>query len=116
MAKFKDSAWLTSFLSAGEFCFEWDTGNSTKNERKHAVLVNEIEETFNLLPLIPIGEQTSPTSNEARFALMGKTKRNRKLFVVFTMRARIIRVISARPLSRSERRFYEKVEQEIFKN
>ena len=45
--------------------------------------------------------------SEIRFAALGKTYGSRLLTVVFTLRARKIRVISARPMSRSERKLYE---------
>ena len=45
---------------------------------------------------------------EVRYAALGKTYGSRLLTVVFTVRSKRIRVISARPMSRREREFYEK--------
>ena len=85
--------------------FEWDEGNSGKNEKKHGVTDREAEEIFFNKPLV-IGR--SPRGEpEVRYAALGKTYGSRLLAVVFTIRSRKIRVISARPMSRREREFYE---------
>jgi len=48
---------------------------------------------------------------EDRYYVLGKTDNERLLFVVFTIRSNKIRVISARDMSRKERRlFYEQIE------
>jgi uncharacterized DUF497 family protein len=44
-----------------------------------------------------------------RFYLLGQTDAARLLFVVFTLRGTLIRVISARDMSRKERKVYEKL-------
>ncbi len=85
--------------------FEWDEGNSRKNEQKHGVTDREAEEIFFNKPLV-IGR--SPKGEpEIRYAALGKTYGSRLLAVVFTIRSKRIRVISARPMSRREREFYE---------
>jgi uncharacterized DUF497 family protein len=85
--------------------FDWDKGNSGKNETKHGLTDREAEEIFFGQPLLvsrsPKGEP------EVRYAALGKSYGSRLLTVVFTIRARRIRVISARPMSRTERKFYE---------
>lgn len=43
---------------------------------------------------------------ELRFFLLGQTDAGRLLFVAFTLRATLIRIISARDMSRKERRVY----------
>jgi uncharacterized DUF497 family protein len=43
---------------------------------------------------------------ERRWRALGLTDRDRHLFVVFTVRGDLIRVISARLMTRRERRFY----------
>jgi uncharacterized DUF497 family protein len=47
---------------------------------------------------------------EKRYALLGKTQKDRKLAIVFSVRKNKIRVISARAMSRKERGIYEKTE------
>jgi hypothetical protein len=86
--------------------FEWDDGNSGKNEKKHGVTDREAEEIFFNKPLI-IGRSLQGEP-EIRYAALGKTYGSRLLAVVFTIRSRRIRVISARPMSKKERTLYEK--------
>jgi uncharacterized DUF497 family protein len=86
--------------------FEWDKGNSAKNEAKHGVTDRECEEIFFSKPLV--GARSSKGGKEIRYVALGKTYGSRLLTVVFTTRANRIRVISARPMSRNERRVYEK--------
>jgi uncharacterized DUF497 family protein len=45
---------------------------------------------------------------EERFILLGKTTQEKLLFIVFTIRAEKIRIISARVANRKEVVFYEK--------
>lgn len=85
--------------------FEWDKGNSGKNERKHGVTDREAEEVFFNQPLIVA--RSSKGGDEVRYAGLGKTYGSRLLAVIFTVRANRIRVISARPMSRAERKLYE---------
>jgi uncharacterized DUF497 family protein len=44
--------------------------------------------------------------------LLGRTDADRQLFVAFTIRGSQVRMISARPMSRSERRCYAKAIEE----
>jgi hypothetical protein len=43
---------------------------------------------------------------EQRFFVLGLSDARRELAIVFTTRGKLIRVISARPMSRRERRVY----------
>ena len=89
--------------------FQWDQGNSEKNWLKHGVTRGEIEETFLNRPLILVlGDQRSEVT--ASYYGLGRTDSGRLLFVVFTIRGDLIRVISARPMSRQERRTYQDAE------
>jgi uncharacterized DUF497 family protein len=88
---------------------EWDDFNIGKNVQKHNVTPNETEQIFFNKPLIvKIDEKHS--QNETRYYALGKTDIGRKLFVVFTVRGELIRVISARAMSKKERMIYEKEE------
>jgi uncharacterized DUF497 family protein len=90
---------------AGIKGFDWDDGNSHKNEPKHGVTDREAEEVFFNEPL---NVTRSPKGgSETRYAALGKTYGSRLLAVIFTLRANKIRVISARPMSRTERKLYE---------
>jgi uncharacterized DUF497 family protein len=85
--------------------FQWDAGNSGKNEKKHGVTDRESEEIFFNKPLVIA--RSAKGSPEVRYAALGKTYGSRLLAVVFTIRTNKIRIISARPMSRNERKFYE---------
>ena len=87
--------------------FDWDDGNATKNWERHRVSSSECEEVFFLAPLVMAQPDTKPPGPERRFLTLGQTGRGRRLFLVFTVRRDLIRVISARPMSRRERRAYE---------
>ena len=85
--------------------FEWDEGNSGKNEKKHGITDREAEEIFFNKPLI-IGRSLKGEA-EVRYAALGKTYGSRLLAAVFTIRSKRIRVISARPMSKKEKKVYE---------
>lgn len=108
MAKFRFIQWLVEWiLLQNQFQFEWDQGNQSKSYVKHKVTTEEIEELFMLNEAIrTLGAQTSPIVSEPRFGLLGITKKGRHLFVCFTLRGAGIRVISAREMSKKERKLY----------
>lgn len=60
-------------------------------------------------PLI-VAADISHSEQEDRFYALGRTDANRLLFVVFTIRKDMIRVISARDMSDKERRAYKQHE------
>ena len=55
--------------------------------------------------MVAEGEQRAEFTR--RYYALGQTDARRLLFIVFTIRDDLIRVISARPMSRRERRVYE---------
>jgi uncharacterized DUF497 family protein len=86
--------------------FQWDDGNAEKNWVKHQVSRGETEQVFFNRPLVVVeGEQRAEST--LRYYALGQTDARRLLFIVFTMRDDLIRVISARPMSRQERRVYD---------
>lgn len=85
--------------------FQWDEGNSRKNWTKHRVSNGEAEQVFFNQPLV-VGDDDQRWGAEARFYALGQTNRRRPLFVVFTLRSELIRVISARAMTRREREVY----------
>jgi uncharacterized protein len=93
-------------LLASATGFEWDAGNDTKNWSKHQVSRAESEQVFFNVPLV-VAKDAGHSYREARFFVLGQTDAGRRLFVVFTLRASLIRVISARDMSRKERAVYE---------
>jgi uncharacterized DUF497 family protein len=86
--------------------FEWDEGNREKNWIRHQVSVPECEQVFFNTPLL-VAEDEQHSSIEPRYYVLGQTNAGRKLFVVVTVRGELIRVISARNMSRRERKEYE---------
>ena len=97
---------LTELLANVEG-FQWDAGNSGKSLERHKVTQNEAEEAFFNRPVV-VAEDSRHSVSEQRFALHGVTKNARALTVIFTIRGTLVRVISARDMSRKERREYEK--------
>lgn len=87
--------------------FEWDKGNKNKNWKKHTVTDKECEEVFTD-HYLKIAKDVFHSKQEPRFILIGKTERERILYLVFTIRSEKIRVISARDLNKKERKLYEK--------
>lgn len=86
--------------------FEWDRGNRDKNWRAHRVTPEECEEAF-YDPQKRVLHDVLHSGHEERYLLIGATKQRRLLFIVFTVRDRKLRVISARDLNRKERSLYE---------
>ena len=85
--------------------FDWDEGNLYKNREKHQVKREECEQTFFNIPVI-VYDDVKHSKNEKRWYLLGRTDLNRFLFMVFTIRNNLIRVISARDMSKKERKIY----------
>lgn len=89
--------------------FNWDDGNSEKNWILHHVRRNECEQLFFNEPLV-IAVDEKHSQFEKRWYLLGSTDSKRLLFIVFTIRGNLIRVISARDMNKNERKiFYEQV-------
>lgn len=86
--------------------FGWDKHNSEKIWLKHKVSPPESEQIFFNLPLI-VADAVKHSGKENRFYVLGHTDTNRLLFVVFTVRGKNIRIISARNMSRKERKVYQ---------
>lgn len=85
--------------------FQWDEGNRDKNWYLHQVSNSECEELFFNLPLI-IAHDTKHSQTEQRYYALGQTAANRWLFIAFTIRDELIRVISARDMNQKESRKY----------
>jgi len=85
--------------------FDWDTGNLEKNWLSHQVTPAECEQVFFNRPLIAADDLRHST-HERRYYVLGQTDASRLLFVVFTLRGALIRVISARDMNRNERKVF----------
>lgn len=86
--------------------FQWDKGNRAKNAEKHDVTSDECEQIFFNEPLT-IFKDKSHSQAEERYRALGITNNGRMLFIVFTTRENLIRVISARDQDKQERQEYE---------
>ena len=84
--------------------FQWDEGNSEKSWLQHQVTQAEAEQVFFNRPVVALAA-AGPVAKQRFFAL-GRTDSARELAIVFTIRGKLARVISARPMSRRERRVY----------
>ena len=87
--------------------FEWDDGNRDKNWRKHRVTDSECEQVFFNEPLLVLEDVVHSRLEQRSYAL-GQTDAGRLLFVVFTIRDELVRVISARDMTRRETRGYQR--------
>lgn len=86
--------------------FQWDKGNINKN-KKHNIDDKEAEEPFFDKRKI-IYKDRFHSEKEERFILVGKTRKEKLLYLVFTKRGEKIRLISARNINRKEVYLYEK--------
>lgn len=86
--------------------FDWDDGNLLKNWDKHGVSASECEQVFFNQPLV-ISPDAVHSRNETRFYTLGKSDSGKQLFIVFTVRNNLIRIISARDMNRKERGAYK---------
>ncbi len=85
--------------------FQWDAGNAIKNEERHDVAQTECEQVFFNQPLI-VKRDSEHSGLESRYFALGQTDAGRCLFVAFAVRQRLIRVISARNMTRAENERY----------
>jgi uncharacterized DUF497 family protein len=91
---------------SGSTGFHWDAGNADKNWDLHQVSQAECEQVFFNRPIL-VGPDEKHSQGEPRYAALGQTNAGRWLAVIFTVRGSLLRIISARDMSRRERRVYE---------
>ena len=91
--------------------FDWDEGNSLKSPEKHNLSQREAGQIF-LDPRLLVFTDATHSDDEPRYHAYGSPTAGRLLQVSFTLRqnAALIRVISARSMSRKERSRYEQEE------
>ncbi len=94
---------LSLFLSKLEE-FEWDKGN-LDHIKKHNFEYKECEQIFYSKPLL-ISKDKSHSQIEIRYKVLGRTKKGRQSLIIFTLRERGVRVISARDQNKNERKVY----------
>lgn len=86
--------------------FEWDFGNVSHLWEQHQVRPFESEEAVKDLNSI-INPDDLHSQKEVRFAVIGKTRKHKMLFLVFTIRNGHIRILHARDAKRKEVKLYE---------
>ncbi len=82
--------------------FDWDAGN-VGHILRHGVMPAEVEEAANGQNVV-VPART--TSGEARWRLYGKTAAGRYLAIVFTIRERRFRAVTAHDMNIRERKLY----------
>jgi uncharacterized DUF497 family protein len=86
--------------------FKWDPQKAAKNLRKHKVSFKEAATVFSD-PLSATVPDPDHSEEEDRYIIVGMSNRFRQLIVSFAEEDDCIRIISARELTRAERKAYE---------
>lgn len=86
--------------------FEWDPAKAAANLLQHGVSFEEAVTVFQD-PLAKVHDDPDHSAAERRDIIVGHSVQGQLLLVSFTDRGSNIRVISARPVTRHERRDYE---------
>ena len=90
--------------------FDWDEANTFKNWERHRITPEEAEDVFFHEPLVVRGD-VRHSIREKRYYALGQTASGRRLFVAFTIRRTLIRVISVRDMNGNESELYDKYEE-----
>ncbi len=86
--------------------FEWDTEKARSSAQKHGVAFDEASTAFRDALSVTIPDPLH-SEDEDRFVLLGYSHRERLLVIVHTYRNHRVRLISARPATKRERRHHE---------
>jgi uncharacterized DUF497 family protein len=86
--------------------FTWDPPKAASNLRRHKVGFPEAATAF-ANPLSLTIPDPDHSVGEERFLLIGQSERRRLVVVAHVERGDLIRIISARPATRRERKTYE---------
>ncbi|MEI6706072.1 MAG: BrnT family toxin [Methylococcales bacterium] len=84
---------------------EFDYPKATSNLKKHGVSFDEAASC--LLDAMALVREDGYAEDESRWVLLGMSNQARLLVVVYTLRAEIIRLISARKPTKKEASCYE---------
>jgi uncharacterized DUF497 family protein len=85
--------------------FEWDSRKAASNLKVHGVTFETACEAFFDPFVFAVEEPLHP--DERRDAIIGMTVNWRLLYVVYVLKGDLIRIISARLATKTERRQYE---------
>ena len=86
--------------------FEWDRIKAEKNLKKHGTTFPEAATVFGDLLAITF-DDPDHSVDEARLLTFGTTKMGKQVIVSHTERHGNTRIISARPMTKQERKIYE---------
>ena len=86
--------------------FGWDPSKDAANWVRHRISFEEAVTVF-ADPLARIFDDPDHSADEHRELIIGHSSKQRLLIVSFAERERIIRLVSARRVTRGERRAYE---------
>lgn len=87
--------------------FEWDVGKARTNLAKHGLTFEEARTVFGDPLSLTIGDPEHAGEREARFLIVGLSTGGRLVVVSHVERGDTIRIISARPAGRREKKAYE---------
>ncbi len=87
--------------------FEWDSRKAASNVNKHAITFEDAAAVF-FDPLATTFPDPDHSLDESREITIGYTMKGQLVFVSHCERGKRIRIISARPATRTERDQYEK--------
>lgn len=86
--------------------FEWDENKEKLNEKKHGVSFHEAASVFGD-PLAITFDDPDHSINEHRLITFGESRFGRLLVVAHTERNGKMRIISARTMTKHEKKIYE---------
>jgi uncharacterized DUF497 family protein len=86
--------------------FTWDARKDALNRRKHRVGFREAASVLHD-PLSTTFPDPDHSRGEQRYVTIGRSSLGKTLVVAHAERGDMIRIITARPATRRERRFYE---------
>ena len=86
--------------------FEWDENKSAANQSRHGVSFDEAKTVFDD-PLYVDFYDPDHSDDEHRYIIIGQSQRGRLLIVSYAERENVLRLISAREVTRGEREAYE---------
>ena len=86
--------------------FEWDENKSAANQSRHRVSFDEARTVFDD-PLYVDFYDPDHSEEEQRYIIIGQSQQGRLLIVSYTERENVVRLISAREVTRGEREAYE---------
>jgi uncharacterized protein len=86
--------------------FDWDQDKAVSNLSKHGVSFEEAKTVFDD-PLYVDFYDPAHSDEEDRYLIVGESSQRRLLIASYTERGNLIRLISAREVTRTERKVYE---------